>query len=274
MAEQEQWQLQGSGAELYERYLVPAITALWAADLVDRAAPQSGERVLDVACGTGVVARLAAERMGSGQVVGLDINTGMLAVARSLPTGAGPRIDWHEGSALEMPFPDATFDLVLCQLGLQFFPDRSSALREMFRVLVPDGRLALSVFSAIERTPAAKALVDALDRHLGPGASATKRSEHSLADADELYRLVAGAGFRQVTIHTTTQNIRFPSSKEYVRLQLAATPQAGLVSGMDAGHRDAVIAAIMGDVSSSLTIYSTGGELMFPQEAHVVLARK
>ncbi|TIL82747.1 MAG: transposase, partial [Mesorhizobium sp.] len=89
----------------------------------------------------------------------------------------------------------------------------SSALREMFRVLVPDGRLALSVFSAIERTPAAKALVDALDRHLGPGASATKRSEHSLADADELYRLVAGAGFRQVTIHTTTQNIRFPSSK-------------------------------------------------------------
>ncbi|RWO41321.1 MAG: methyltransferase domain-containing protein [Mesorhizobium sp.] len=114
MAQQEQWQLEGSAAELYERYLVPAITTLWAADLVDRAAPQSGERVLDVACGTGVVARLAAERMGSGQVVGLDINTGMLAVARSLPRGAGPLIDWHEGSALEMPFPDATFDLVLC----------------------------------------------------------------------------------------------------------------------------------------------------------------
>ncbi|RUV03761.1 methyltransferase domain-containing protein [Mesorhizobium sp. M6A.T.Cr.TU.017.01.1.1] len=274
MARQEQWQLEGSAAELYERYLVPAITALWAADLVDRAAPRSGERVLDVACGTGVVARSAAERMGSGHVVGLDINTGMLAVARSLPSGAGPRIDWHEGSALEMPFPDSTFDLVLCQLGLQFFPDRSSALRGMFRVLVADGRLALSVFSAIEHTPAAKALADALDRHLGPGASATKRSEHSLADADELYRLVTGAGFRQVTIHTTTQNIRFPSSKEYVRLQLAATPQAGLVSGMDAGQRNVVIAAIMGDVSSSLAIYSTGGELTFPQEAHVVLARK
>ncbi|TIN32107.1 MAG: transposase, partial [Mesorhizobium sp.] len=106
------------------------------------------------------------------------------------------------------------------------------------------------------------------------GASATKRSEHSLADADELYRLVAGAGFRRVTILTTTQNIRFPSSTEYVRLQLAATPQAGLVSGMDAGHREAAIAAIEGDLSSSLAIYSTGGELMFPQEAHVVLARK
>ncbi|MER8428327.1 methyltransferase domain-containing protein [Mesorhizobium sp. M1403] len=274
MAQQEQWQLEGSAAELYERYLVPAITALWAADLVDRAAPQSGERVLDVACGTGVVARSAAERMGNGQVVGLDINTGMLAVARSLPRGAGPRIDWCEGSALEMPFPDSTFDLVLCQLGLQFFSDRSGALREMFRVLVPNGRLALSVFSAIDQTPAAKALADALDRHLGPGASATKRSEHSLADADELYRLVAGAGFRHVTVHTITKNIGFPSPKEYVRLQLAATPQAGLVSGMDAGHRDAVITAITGDLSSSLAIYSTGGELMFPQEAHVLLARK
>lgn len=112
MAQQEQWQLEGSAADLYERYLVPAITALWATDLMDRAAPQSGERILDVACGTGVVARSAAERMGSGQVVGLDINTGMLAVARSLPRGAGARIDWHEGSALEMPFPDSAFDLV------------------------------------------------------------------------------------------------------------------------------------------------------------------
>lgn len=119
MGQQEQWQLEGSAAELC--YLVPAITTLWAADLVDRAAPLSGERVLDVACGTGVVARLAAVCMGSGQLVGLDINTGMLAVARSLPRGARPRIEWHEGSALEMPFPDATFDLVLCQLGLQFF---------------------------------------------------------------------------------------------------------------------------------------------------------
>ncbi|CAH2398056.1 methyltransferase domain-containing protein [Mesorhizobium escarrei] len=121
MAEQEQWQLQGSTAELYERNLVPAITALWAADLMDRAAPQSGERVLDVACGTCVVAGSAAERMESGQVVGLDINTRMLAVARSLPSGTGPRIEWHEASALEMPFPNSAFDLVLCQLGLQFF---------------------------------------------------------------------------------------------------------------------------------------------------------
>ena len=93
MAQHEAWQVGGGAAELYQRYLVPAIASLWAADLIDRAAPRPGERVLDVACGTGVVTRLAAERMGSGRVVGLDINAGMLAVARSLSPGAGPSIE-------------------------------------------------------------------------------------------------------------------------------------------------------------------------------------
>ena len=111
-----------------------------------------GERVLDVACGTGIVARLAAGRMGSGGVVGLDINPGMLAVARSLPPGPGPAIEWHEGSVLDMPFPEGSFDICLCQLGLQFFPDRAAALREMRRVLRTGGRLALSVFSALKDT--------------------------------------------------------------------------------------------------------------------------
>ena len=129
MSDQEQWQLDGSAPELYQRYLVPAITAVWAADLVDQAAPRPGERILDVACGTGVVARAAAERVGgTGRVAALDINPGMLAVARSLPAAPGPAIAWHEGSVLALPFPDAAFDVVLCQIGLQFFPDRSAAL--------------------------------------------------------------------------------------------------------------------------------------------------
>src|SRR5215213_7246492 len=113
MPHHEPWQLEGSAAELYERYLVPAITALWAADLVERAAPQPGERVLDIACGTGIVARMAANRMGVGQVVGLDLNPGMLAVARSGLAGHHPPIEWQEGSALDLPFPDGSFDVVL-----------------------------------------------------------------------------------------------------------------------------------------------------------------
>lgn len=209
MSASEPWQMAGSSAELYERYLVPSITALWANDLISRAAPRSGDRVLDIACGTGIVARTASERMQSGRVVGLDINPGMLAVARSIPAGRGCPIEWIQASALELPFPDCAFDLVLCQLGIQFFPDRLSALNEMFRVLVTGGRIAISVYSAVENTPVAHGLVDALDRHLGPGASNIKRSEHAFSDPSELHRLGTQAGFRDVTVEAVTQTIRF-----------------------------------------------------------------
>jgi ubiquinone/menaquinone biosynthesis C-methylase UbiE len=273
MGKQEQWQLAGTAPELYERYLVPAITAIWAADLTDRAAPRPGERVLDVACGTGVVARLAAERVGStGRVVALDVNAAMLAVARSLPATAGASIAWHEGSVLALPFPDAAFDVVLCQLGLQFFPNRPTALREMRRVLAPAGRLALNVFGPIERNPATHALANALDRHVRPGASAAKRTEHALADSEEVRALVAGAGFRDVVTRTTTKMVRFPSPAEYVRIQLAATPLAGLIAEEDAARRDALVGALVEDVGAALEPYLGHEGLTFPQEVHVVLA--
>ena len=273
MGEHEPWQLDGTAPELYERYLVPTITGHWAADLIEAGAPQSGERVLDVACGTGVVARLAAERVGGGRVVGLDLNAGMLAVARSLPSRTDPPIEWHEGSALGMPFPDAAFDLVFCQLGLQFLPDRPAALREMRRVLAPGGRLALNVYGPIERTPAARALADALDRRFGPGAAASKRAEHALDDPGELRGLAEGAGFRGVRVRTATLRVRFPSPREYVRVQLAATPLAGLLSGMEGGRRAALVNALAGELAAALPPEAGGGGWAFPQEAHVLLAR-
>jgi ubiquinone/menaquinone biosynthesis C-methylase UbiE len=110
---QAHWQLEGPAAELYQRYLVPAITIKWAEGLVARAQPRAGEAVLDVACGTGVVARVAARHLSHGRVTGLDLNAGMLAVARSLPDEATP-IRWTEGSALDLPFRSESFDLVLC----------------------------------------------------------------------------------------------------------------------------------------------------------------
>jgi ubiquinone/menaquinone biosynthesis C-methylase UbiE len=274
MTRHEQWQLEGSSAELFQRYIVPLITSLWAADLVDRSAPRSGERVLDIACGTGIVARLAAERMSTGRVVGLDLNPGMLAVARTTPQDGGPKIDWYEANVLSMPFLDGSFDVVLCQLGLQFFPDRPRALEEIFRVLVRGGRLALSVFTSIERTPVHLALADALDRHLAPGASSIKRSEHSLSDGRVLQDLVSAAGFNRVTVTPVTQMIRFPSPRDYVRLQLSATPQASLVAGMDASRRDALIDVITRDLVRSLSGFTAGPELVSPQECHVLTATR
>src|SRR5688572_9319139 len=134
----------GIETEDYERYFVPAIGAPLAADLIDMAALRPGERVLDVACGTGIVARLAAERVGTtGSVAGLDINPGMLAVARSVAPPAVP-IEWHEASAESMPLPDEAFDVVIFQMGLQFVLDKRAALREMRRVLAHGGRMGVN----------------------------------------------------------------------------------------------------------------------------------
>jgi SAM-dependent methyltransferase len=125
--------LGGSGPEIYERSLVPAIFAPFAEGLVALAAPTSGARALDIACGTGVVTRALARRVGStGRVVGLDLNAAMLAAARVVPSVPGTEIEWREGNALALPFPDQTFDIVTCQQGVQFFPDRAAGLRVFF----------------------------------------------------------------------------------------------------------------------------------------------
>lgn len=269
----EQWQLDGTAPELYERYLVPAITSLWAADLVERAHPAAGERLLDIACGTGIVARTAYERMGTGRVVGIDINAGMLEIARgSRPNGTA--IEWFEGSALALPFPDGSFDVVLCQLGLQFFSDKPMALREMHRVLVQGGRLALSVYTAIENTPVAAALADALDRHLAPGASSVKRSEHALSDAEEIHELLVGAGFRNVSLQTATQIIRFTSPREYVQLQIRATPMAALLESLDEEQRNMKIDAITSSLTRALSSDRDRGELESSQEALTATAQR
>jgi ubiquinone/menaquinone biosynthesis C-methylase UbiE len=155
----EQWQVEGSAAESYQRHLVPTVTAGWAAGLLDRVGLRRGERVLDVACGTGVVARVAAERMGpTGRVAGIDINAAMLGVARSLPVGTRARIGWVQGSVLSLPFAEASHNVVLCQLGLQFVLDRPTALAQMRRVLMPGGRVGLNVYGPLEHNPATFAL--------------------------------------------------------------------------------------------------------------------
>ena len=273
MGEQEQWQLDGPAPELYQRYLVPAMTAVWATDLADRAALKAGERVLDVACGTGVVARIAAERVGNtGLVAALDINPGMLAIARSLPSVAGASIEWYRGSALELPFLNASFDVVVCQLGLQFFSDRPAALREMRRALVPNGRLALNVFGPIAHNPATHALADALDCRVRLDASVAKRTEHALADIKELRTLVTGAGFRDVVIRTVRKMVRFPSATDYVRIQLAATPLATLVAQYSAARKDRLVGALVEDVGAALALYLGDEGLTFPQEVHILLA--
>ena len=268
----EHWQLDGSAAELYQRYLVPGITAKWAKDLVDRARLSVGEDVLDVACGTGVVARLAASKVASGYVTGLDLNAGMLAVARGV-LNEGASVDWMEGSALDLPFPSGRFDAVLCQLGLQFFPDQPRALREMRRVVRDRGRIVLSVYSPIDRTSGANAFVSALDEVLGPEASRIKRGEHSFASAAQLEKLLDDAGFGTVDVQAVIQMISFPSVRDYVRFQLLATPMAILLKDKIEPERQAIISSVASRTAAlSTPTMLDGGKFTFPQEAYVAVA--
>ncbi|HKD98713.1 MAG TPA: class I SAM-dependent methyltransferase [Micromonosporaceae bacterium] len=273
MDDEDRWQVDGGGSVAYQRYLVPMVTAKWAVVLVDRVGLRPGERILDVACGTGAVTRVAAERVGTaGRVAALDINAEMLAVGRSLPPVAGAPIEWHEGSASDLPFPAGTFDAVVCQLGLQFFPDRPAALREMRRVVAATGRVALSVYGPIDHNPATRALAGALDRHVGPGASTVKRSEHALADRDELAGLVAAAGFDDVSVHTDHITVSMDSPAAYVRIQLTGTPLARLFADTPPAKRRRILDAVTADVEAELAPYTDAGGLRFPQEAHHVLA--
>ena len=235
-------QISGSPADIYEQHMVPAIFARWAPDLIQAAGVRPAERVLDVACGTGAVTRLLAEQVGpAGKVTGLDITPGMLAAARL--AAPSQRIEWLEGSAVKMPLPDGTFDAVICQQGLQFFPDKAAALSEMRRVLKRGGRLALSCWRAVEHTPGYLVLEQALARRVGPEKAALP--PFSLGDAGVIRDLVVGAGFREVKLRADAKMIRFRSAEHLVRAVVGGAPtMMGALTGQGEGVLDAIIAEV------------------------------
>ena len=211
----------GTPGEIYERHMVPAIFARWAPDLVTALNPQPGERILDLACGTGAVTRLVADRVGpGGHVVGLDINPGMLAAGR-VAVGR-PEVEWVEGSVSGMPLPDASFDGVICQQGFQFFPDRPAALREIHRVLKPGGRLVLAVWRSIDNTPGFRILESALGKHVGPDRAALP--PFSLGDGAAIRALIEAEGFRDVTVRADAKLARFTSGEHMVRSIVGGAP--------------------------------------------------
>jgi ubiquinone/menaquinone biosynthesis C-methylase UbiE len=272
MSASPQWHFVGNVPENYERYLVPSIFAPWAHDLIEAAALRPGERVLDIACGTGIVARTAARTLGDGaSVVGLDLSAPMLAVARLAATAEGVSVEWREGSAVKLPLTDATFDVTLCQQGLQFFPDQPTALREMWRILAPGGRLVVSVWREIERSPGFAVLADALTRHINPQAGALMTSgPFSLSNSEALRTLIAGANFGDITIRPALKSLRFPSPDEFVIRYLSGSALASVVASADDDSR----AAFMADVKAKLQPYVDDQGLAFPIESNVAVARK
>jgi SAM-dependent methyltransferase len=211
-----------------------------ATQLLDLAAVEPGERVLDVACGTGIVARRAAARVGAGGVVaGSDVNEGMLEVAAATAIDLPVRIEWHRADATALPLPDGAFDVVCCQQGLQFVPDPPLALREARRVLTPGGRLALAVWRGIDHHPVFAAFVRALERHAGPGTAAPLRAPFGGPGREELRRRLTETGFDEVQVRIATFGARFPSPGEFLWRQAASSPLGVPLAALDEEPRRA-----------------------------------
>jgi SAM-dependent methyltransferase len=269
--EREPWQVSGSAPEVYEREIVPALFGPWAKMVVDLASLKSGERVLDLACGTGVVARLAAQHVGpSGKVVGLDLNPGMITVARSLPPVPGPNIEWREGDASNIPMADSLFNVVICQLGIQFFTDRAKALRSIYRVLVENGRLILLVWRGIQYSPGFAALADALKRNIGPDPARVMQAPFSLGDARELRSLLIEAGFDNIVIDIGIGSARFASAESMVSAYVAASPLNPHVTKASEHARMSLIR----EVTDAMEHYTSDKGLVFPIEGNLAVATK
>lgn len=264
VAEHEDWQVSDDAAVVYEEFWVPAMLGQWAPQVADAANIAPGDRVLDVACGTGVVTREAADRAGpTGRVTGLDINEGMLAVAKRVR----PEIDWLRGDAAELPFEDESFDVVTCQFSLMYFPDRPAALKEMMRVLEPDGRLALAVWGPFERATAYVILTEITERRCGKAAADVLTAPFVLGEEDTLLELLHSAGIHGAVVDLRDGTVTFDSIEQLIEYEVKGTPLGELLD--EEGY-----AGVLSEAVERLQPFIVDAEVRIPMDAHVISALK
>jgi ubiquinone/menaquinone biosynthesis C-methylase UbiE len=257
------FQLEGNGPEIYERIMVPLWFGRWAEALVDVLSLRRGERVLDVACGTGVTTRLAKEKVGpEGRVVGLDVNAAMLAKARQMADGLD--IDWIESDVTLSGLPHGYCDVVMSQHGYHYFPDKPAALTEFRRLLVPGGRMAFSIWDG--HSLYTRSLCTALEQQISMEVAQKQRSQRETPSADELRAHVRNAGFTNVTVRRQELMIDVPPAEEFVPLHLASMPIADAFLALD----DKAKQAIVDQVADALAAYTDGGRMVYPDAVHVV----
>lgn len=256
-----------AAADAYERRLVPGFLGPSAERVLELAAPRDGEAVLDVACGTGVALRLAARRARLGRAAGVDIDAAMLAVAVRASEEEGTHAQWHCASALELPFGAAIFDLCLCLQGLQFFPDRAEALREMRRVLRPGGRVVASAWGPPVASAAHQTMFDALAR-LGRDPTGPSRG-FSLEDPETLAGAFREAGYAEVRVVVAPSKARFTSVEDFIEANVAGSVASrSALASLGAEER----ACLRDEMRLALSRYLASGALEWPVRTHVALA--
>ena len=259
------WQLSADAPTAYTRYAMH-IMEPWTDDLILQGRCKAGDRVLDIACGTGFVASRVNPVTGTEcKVVGVDVNEAMLNVAKK-----NTLIEWHLGSAIDLPFKDDSFDVVLCQQGLQYFPDRPAAMREMARVLAPGGRVSLCVWGALDRQVFHAAVVDGIGTFLGPEAKKGFEMAFSLNTVDELRRLASDAGLSDIKIRFEHRTMRHPSASEMTLGFMQSTPVAGQFGTLPEEKQKAFVE----HVGKLLADYIDDAGLASPLENHFLTAKR
>ncbi|HUL07432.1 MAG TPA: methyltransferase domain-containing protein [Candidatus Acidoferrum sp.] len=257
----QQGQVSRSAADVYEEFFVPAVFREPAQHIVRAAGIGRGQSVLDVACGTGVLAREAASATGSGgQVTGLDRNDGMLAVARRL----APGITWQLGLAESLPFADESFDRVLSQFGLMFFEDRTGALRQMRRVLKPGGRMHVAVWDALDRSPGYAAMLKLLRRLFGAQAADALRAPFVLGEPKRLHETFAKAGLADGRLETFDVTARFPSLDAWMHTEIRGWTLADMI---DEAQYQTLLAAARKELA---VFQRSDGSVAFSTPAHLM----
>ena len=260
----ETFQMPIEAAEAYETRFVPAMFAEWAPRLCDAVELRSGQRVLDVACGTGILARTAASRVGvDGEVTGVDLNQAMLTVASRV----APDLAWQQGDAGDLPFGAEEFDVVLCQASLMFFPDPVAALREMARVVDRSGTVGVHVWGTLEASPGYHRLVEIATRHAGPEAVTLLGSYWVYGDLDETARLFREAGLEIIDAASHMGAATFGSIRDFVDTEIDATP---LGERIDAATR----ARIIDDAEDEMADFRTPAGVGLPIQGHVIIAKR
>jgi ubiquinone/menaquinone biosynthesis C-methylase UbiE len=253
--------------QMYERWLVGPLFRPWAELTVEELGVSASDRVLDIACGTGIVARLAQQRLGdAAYIVGIDISPAMLEVARS----AAPSIDWRQGSADALPLRDGEqFDVVICQQGLQFFPNKAAAVAQMRRALVRGGKLAVSVWRSDEEIPFFRELRRVAEANLGP----ITDQRYGYGDVSALEALLRDAGFRDVRSRKLSRTMRFDDGASFVRMNsMALVGMSAAGKSMNDAERHRILETIVTD-SAPVLRANTEKCLVFELSTNLATAR-
>jgi len=258
-------QITKNAADIYDEFFVPALFQDWTGRVSEAAGLKPGDRVLDVACGTGVLAREAWSRVRpGGSLVGADINEGMLAIARR----KHPMIDWQHAAAESLPFDNGSFDAVVSQFGLMFFEDRVKALKEMWRVLRSGGRMAVAVWDSLDSTPGYAAVTAMLQRMFGDHVADAMRAPFNLGDTEVLVALFAAADIPGARLRTMEGTAQFPSIESWIHTDVKGWTLADLID-------DAQYEALRHEAQLELRRFAQDdGTVAFLAPAHIVMAEK